>query len=149
MFSLLPRCQGEWESQKYTGTPRDWVIARCLAISVPWSHVMERSRSGGRSATRAFITSCRVSPSRVGEVEQPNQSGLPFDQGVDRGSLLFADDQVAFPVAGLGPVGGWERTLVNGEHGLLEPGAAAVLPLLGTAVVTTGAQRRGMLRREP
>jgi len=66
VFSLVPRCQGEWESQKYTGAPSDSLIARWRAISVPWSQVIERSRPGGRSDSRAVITLCRVSPSRWG-----------------------------------------------------------------------------------
>ena len=47
MFSLLPRCHGEWGSQKYTGTPVATVNCLCRAISHPWSQVSEPRRCAG------------------------------------------------------------------------------------------------------
>jgi len=52
-------------------------------------------------------------------------------------------------MAGLRAISERERPLVNGEHGLLEPGPATVLPLLGTPVIPAGTQRRSVQRREP
>ena len=46
-----------------------------------------------------------------------------------------------FPMAGLGSVVNRERPVVDGEHWLLKPRPPALLALMGSAVITTGAQR--------
>lgn len=48
MFSLVPRCQGECASQKYTGMAVAALIRVCWAISLPWSQVSDRRRCAGR-----------------------------------------------------------------------------------------------------
>jgi hypothetical protein len=45
------------------------------------------------------------------------------------------------PVPGLGSVVDRERPVVDGEHWLLKPWPPALLALMGSAVITTGAQR--------
>ena len=47
VFSFVPRCQGEWGSQKNTGMPVSVVNFACWAISRPWSQVRERFSSVG------------------------------------------------------------------------------------------------------
>ena len=77
-----------------------WVIVRWRAISVPWSQVIERSNAGGRSAMpgpQRLVQGVAVS---AGEVQQPDQPGLPLDERADRRALVLADDQIAFPVPG-------------------------------------------------
>ena len=78
----------------------------------------------------------------VGQVDQHDQSGAAFDEGADGGAPVLADDEVAFPVAGDGPVldlGG----AVTDEHpvphhtGSLGPSAG---PTLGPAGAQTGGQ---------
>lgn len=59
MFSLLPRCQGEWGSQTYTGirTVSEKFLWR--AISWPWSHVRDFRMAGGtapKAAATAEVT---------------------------------------------------------------------------------------------
>lgn len=49
-------------------------------------------------------------------------------------------------MSGLGPVNGWERAVVDGEHGLLESRSAAPLALMGAAVISAGTQRRTPMR---
>jgi hypothetical protein len=39
VFSLVPRCQGECGSQKYTSNPVAAAVCSCSAISRPWSQV--------------------------------------------------------------------------------------------------------------
>ena len=84
----------------------------------------------------------------LGQVQQTDQSGLALDECADRGLLLLADDQVALPMSGLGSVLGWEGPLVDGAHRLFEPGPAAIGALLGAAMISCGAQRGTMLRRQ-
>lgn len=53
-------------------------------------------------------------------MDQLDEPGLSFDQGADPGAVVGAHDQVSFPVAGHCPVGGFEATVVDAEHGLGE-----------------------------
>jgi acyl CoA:acetate/3-ketoacid CoA transferase beta subunit len=84
----------------------------------------------------------------IGHVQQADHSGLPLDQGADRRALVLADDQITFPMAGLGTVIGLERPLADSEHGLLGPGPAPLGALMRAAVIPAGAQRRPMVRRQ-
>ena len=49
---------------------------------------------------------------------------------------------------GLGPVSKWEGLVVDGEHRLLEPWPPALVALIRSAVIATGAQRRASVRRQ-
>lgn len=70
------------------------------------------------------------------QVQQADGPGPPFDEGADRGLVVFADDEVSFPLPGLGALLGRKRPVVDGEHRLLEPRPAPVGVLVGAAVVT-------------
>ena len=41
VFSFVPRCQGHWGSQKYTGMPISLVKSACFASSMPRSQVKD------------------------------------------------------------------------------------------------------------
>ena len=75
----------------------------------------------------------------LGEMQQTNEAGLTFHECADRGLLVLADDQIAFPVPGLGAVVGRERSLVDRTHRLFEPGPATVDALLDAAMIAVGA----------
>ena len=77
----------------------------------------------------------------VGKVKKADESGPSFDECADRRALVLADDQIPLPVAWFGSVLGWERTVMDGEHRLLEPGPASFDTLLGAAVVSARPQR--------
>ncbi len=74
-LSLVPRCQGERESQEQAFTPVASVRSACLAIPMPWSQAMARTSASGMSrampassrATRSAgcISSLRTSTKRV------------------------------------------------------------------------------------
>ena len=104
-FSLLPRCQGEWGSQKKTGIPVSTVNRLWAAISVPWSQVRERNSSWGRrlisggdpvaATCSAVLLSTLISiPKRVDRSTRVATADLPSSP----------DDEVAFPMAGHRPV---------------------------------------------
>jgi hypothetical protein len=74
---------------------------------------------------------------------------LAFDQRADRRALVFADDEIALPMASLGAILGCEGPLIDGEHGLFEPGPTTVATLMSATMVTSRAQRRTMMRCQP
>ena len=51
VFSLVPRCQGECGSQKYTSRPSCEPILRCWASSLPWSQVSDNRKESGNPAS--------------------------------------------------------------------------------------------------
>ena len=51
-----------------------------------------------------------------GQVQQQHEPGGPLDQGADRGPPGRSDDQVAFPVAGHGPVRYLGGPLADHDH---------------------------------
>jgi hypothetical protein len=55
VFSLLPRCHGQYASQKYTGMPVAEVSSACRVISVPRSQVRVL-RIGSVSLRNAWAT---------------------------------------------------------------------------------------------
>ena len=57
VFSLVPRCQGECGSQKYTSRPSSEAILRCWASSLPWSQVSDRRKEWGTSASLSMMAS--------------------------------------------------------------------------------------------
>jgi len=79
----------------------------------------------------------------VGEMQQHHEPGRAFDQGPDGGLLVAADDQVAFPVAGHGPVGGLGGAFADHHHVLDAPGVLAVAA--GAAPGPPGAQAASQL----
>lgn len=50
------RCQGEWESQKYTRAPCDSVIPRCLASIGAAAREVGVSRTAGHNWARGYKT---------------------------------------------------------------------------------------------
>ena len=52
----------------------------------------------------------------VAEVQQDHEAGGTLDQCADRGTVVAADDQVAFPVAGHGSVGDLGRAFADHDH---------------------------------
>ncbi len=53
----------------------------------------------------------------VGQVQEHHAAGGAFDEGADRRSAVLADDQVALPVAGDGPVFGLGGTFADHAQG--------------------------------
>ena len=75
------------------------------AISLPWSQVIVRNSSSGSLRDRSSHGLVDLlGDAAVGEVQQHHVAGGALDEGADRGRGVLADDQVAFPVAGHGPV---------------------------------------------
>ena len=70
----------------------------------------------------------------LGRRERDRGGGRP-PRGADHRAVVAADDEIAFPVSGLGPVLGPERTLVDRQHRLGEAGPATVDPLLGPSMI--------------
>jgi hypothetical protein len=62
---------------------------------------------------------------------------LTLDECSDRGSLVFADDQVTLPVTWFRTIVRRKRAVVDREHRLLEPGPASISALLRASTVTT------------
>jgi len=82
-------------------------------------------------------------------MEQSDRSRLPFDQGSDDRGLATADDEIAFPMSGLGAVPRRERPIADGGHGVFEPRPAPLEMLVRAPVITPGTQRRPAMRRPP
>ena len=81
--------------------------------------------------------------SSVGEVEEHDVAAGALDQGADRGPVALTDDQVAFPVAGNGPVFGLRWTL--GDHDHARDLSPSLDPAARSALRPTGAQATGKL----
>ena len=58
----------------------------------------------------------------VWQMDQHHVAGGAFDEGADRGGSVGADDQVAFPMPGDGPVVHLGRPLADHDHRVGEPG---------------------------
>lgn len=71
-----------------------------LAISAPWSQVIDRRLVEQRRDRLAHRGVDAVRGSAVLEVEQQHEPGGPFDEGGDRGAAALTEDEVAFSVAG-------------------------------------------------
>ena len=100
------------------------VICRWAAISVPWSQVSDRHRWLGSVAIAASIAVWTASALlTVGQVQQQGVAGRAFDQRADRGSIVFAEDEVALPVSGHGPVGRLRGPLA--DHHLVDDAASS------------------------
>lgn len=77
----------------------------------------------------------------LGNVQQPDDPSGALDQCADHRALVFADDVVALPVSGLGAVTRVEGPLVDGQHGLCEPGPTLLGLAVGPSMVTPGPRR--------
>jgi len=75
-------------------------------------------------------------------VQQQHVTGGALDQGADRRPAVLADQEIAFPVAGHGPVIGLGGPLADHHHAL-HMGVTA--PLAGPALGPPGAQATGQL----
>jgi hypothetical protein len=105
VFLLLPRCRGACGSQKYTSIPVAkgalFPFAHLDAL-VPGQRAAQRLRQrcdlggDGRDDVFGLIA--------VGEVHEHRVTGGAFHQRADRGLVVLAQQQVAFPVAGDGAV---------------------------------------------
>ncbi|CKT26315.1 Uncharacterised protein [Mycobacterium tuberculosis] len=80
------------------------------------------------------------------QVQQPNQTCLSLDEGANRRALVLTNDEISFPVARLGAVGGIERPLVNRQHRLGEARAATARTQMGAAMSSSRAQRATVWR---
>ena len=103
-WCLFPRCQGLLGLQKQIWTPVSTVKRTCSAISLPWSHVMERRSWAGRVKMRLVMALRTASaPWPLGSLSKHDEAAVALDEGAD-GRHLLAEDQVALPVARHGPV---------------------------------------------
>ena len=127
---------------------RSWA---CCASSTPWSQVRDRRSCWGRVLMKEAIASLTASapcPASGGpffgpgravllhtrQVQQHGEAGGPFDKRADSGAVE-ADDEVALPVAGDGPVVGFGWSLAD-HDGIADEMLAA----------STGARPRGTQR---
>jgi hypothetical protein len=69
---------------------------------------------------------------------------LALDEGADLGGAVLADDQVAFPVAGHGPVGGPGGPVADHQHRHDEAGLALLLLAAGAAPDAASLHGRGL-----
>jgi hypothetical protein len=76
----------------------------------------------------------------IWEVDEHYVAGGAFDQGRDRGLVVGAGDEIAFPVAGYGAVLDLGRPLGNHDHGVDEPGLALLPGDVGFTAGPAGAQ---------
>ena len=103
-FSLVPRCQGEWGSQKYTETPVATLKLVWAAISLPWSQVSDRAIWAGRRTMVSARRAATWAAVLLVELDQHAEAGGALHHAGHRAGAAGADDQVAFPMAGNGPV---------------------------------------------
>lgn len=75
------------------------------------------------------------------QVQQLHLARLSFYERADRGTVVWADDEVPFPMPRDRSVGGLEAAVVHGEHGLREPAASTDLATVTTAMITPRSQR--------
>ena len=80
------------------------------------------------------------------QMQQPDQSGLPFDESTDRGSLPLTDDEIPLPMTGFGSVGRFEGAVVDRQHRLLEPGSAPLCVLVSAPVIASRPKRGPTVR---
>jgi hypothetical protein len=85
----------------------------------------------------------------IWQVQQHGEPAGPFHDRADRGPVVRADDQIAFPVAGYGTVGGLGRALIEHPHVHQRAGAVGVGPSMRPATPSAGAQHRGQLPAQP
>ena len=107
-------------------------MSRQLAISLPRSQVMERRRCSGSSRHRLdHRGGHRVRRCGRGQVQQHREPGAALDQGADR-TVVRPDDQVAFPMAGHGPIRGFGGPVADSEF-LTRINPAAGVAIAGPA----------------
>jgi hypothetical protein len=98
---------------------------------------------GQRADGFAYGLLDQVRVTAFGQVQKQQVADGPLDQGADRGAADLADDQVAFPVAGHGPVPGLGGTFADHHHVLDVPGPAVAAA--GAAPGPARAQAPGQL----
>ena len=116
MFSLEPRCQGDFgvtEEHLDAGIDSECGVLGHLCALIPCQRLPQMFRK--------FLDGVsQCDPDIFGFVafrnpEQHQVSGLAFDQGSDS-RLSCSDDEVAFPVAGNGTVFDLGGTLTDHDH---------------------------------
>ena len=112
-----------------------------LAALIPGEGAFEFGGQGGHGGGECVTDGLGVAI--AGQVDEQDVAGGAFDQGADLGSLVFADDEVAFPVAGYGPVGGFGGAFADHHHGGGETGLALVGAAVWDAAGAAGPQRPG------
>src|SRR5215212_5938787 len=133
----------------------------CWAISAPWSQVNERRRCCERVviedaiASRTASAPCPASAgplwtrgwpwlSMRGRCSSIREAGAALDQRPDRRAAQ-PDDEIAFPVARHGPIGGFGRALADQQLRTDELLAASTRPGPRHAQRSPGPQARGQL----
>ena len=115
-----------------------------LAISAPWSQVIDRRSSAGqRGDGLAHRGVDAVSRAAVLEVEQQDESGAALDEGADGAAAALAQDDVALPVAGHGTVVDLGGSFGDVHHPG-QPASAVAVPRFGGGV-RPDAQASGQL----
>jgi hypothetical protein len=87
-----------------------------LRALVPGDRPQQARRQVTHPVFQRIVEGVAVAP---GKMKQPDQAGLSFDEGAYRRPLALADDEIPFPMPGLGTVLGQERALMDREHRLL------------------------------
>ena len=107
-------------------------MARHLGALFPGDPAHQRRWQILHTGYKSGVQGIRVT---AGQVDQPQHSGLPFDQRADWREVRVVDNEVAFPVPGHGSIVNRDGPVVDGEHWLLEPRPPALLALVGSAVI--------------
>jgi hypothetical protein len=96
-------------------------------------------RQGGHGGDQLVADGFGGAP--VGQVDEHHVAGGALDEGADRRRAVGADDQVAFPVPGHGPVADVGRALTDHDHRVADPGRAGGGVAARRAAGAPGAQR--------
>src|SRR5674476_45512 len=120
------------------------VKAAWLAISAPWSQVMERQSSFGRVLTAVRIATSTASAERWLSRWRRSRNRLVRSTSVPTAVRpAFAQDDVALPVARNGTIVCFGGPLGDHDHPRQAP--ALLRPALGTAGGASGTQTAGEL----
>ena len=127
--------------------PVDVVKRTWFDISAPWSQVMERHSSSG-----SVVMALRMALSTL-SADRPSVRCKSSTSLVERSTRVptalrppFAQDEVAFPVAGDGSVDGFGRSL--GDHDHARNPSPLLDPASGLACRSSRAQASGQLTAE-
>lgn len=84
----------------------------------------------------------------VGQVDEHDVAGGALDEGTDGRSAVLADDQVALPMTGNGPVLDLGRAVADHDHGVREPRLSRGGLAVGSATGASGSQCLGEFAAE-
>ncbi len=108
MFSFDGRCHGERGSQKNTGIPV--VNGQYVVLGGGQVKVLAAGHFGGDRCFQLIGSSCPV------EVDDHRVPGDPLNQRSNGRPVELSDNQISFPITGLGSVSGPCLSLAHRAH---------------------------------